>query len=659
MVVKTHLLLKCFSKSILNVLIIILSCFRDVSIKAVVANHSPVLNQSCDASKSSIEVKSRGRRYSRHIPIHTYATDNNVHHYTSNILTGDNMYLYESYNDYDLVFDNNHPTDELKIGKKNKELKKDSKLKKRKNRNMINSYNKDYDHSKFEIYDGNKTYLQHRSLRKISHINMNNMKTRSQLIFENKTKETRPLKKRSHLNQLNHRKKQEFHQPQHLCHTQGRIVNYNNHQKTPHNQRFRPISNAFITSIKNLKSNIPSPKRLSRTAVASLSTAREKTSQLSTSLYREAKGLASSELEMVLLKATRPDNTPVKSKHVERLVGVTYQISSRYDIYDAVLRKLWNKMVEEDWRTVIKSLYVLHRFSVDGCIEHGKALRGRFIELKHSRDVKRGKRGMYFARSLILKLDGKGDSNKYKKILSKYTRYVLLRTQCFSGMFSEIDHTRSNLFSSLDDVDQNLSLCSESTYIPYFTSTNLNQDNLDAAKLVLRAGVACSALSCEKYSEHIAVAIDCLVKDLIGLVNVVGNTLNVALTQHGINKKNENQILLDRWCDFYIQTLLPQTKQVIRITMPLLDRYGLYLPSRNGKNLKNELLVEGSRVNNYQNIYARKRHNENKTRNINNIVIHNAVNENELNREDNKKFDNLPNYDLDHNITECEEYYDW
>jgi len=65
-------------------------------------------------------------------------------------------------------------------------------------------------------------------------------------------------------------------------------------------------------------------------------------------------------------------------------------------------------------------------------------------------------------------------------------------------------------------------------------------------------------------------------------------------------------MLLDRWCDFYIQLLLPQTKQVIRTTMPLLDRYGLYLPSRTGGSLRNELIVEGPSVNNNQYEYKKK-----------------------------------------------------
>jgi len=61
---------------------------------------------------------------------------------------------------------------------------------------------------------------------------------------------------------------------------------------------------------------------------------------MSTKYVREFKGAMSSELEQVLLKATRPDDTHVKPKHIDRLVGVTYQISPQFDLYDPILRKV-------------------------------------------------------------------------------------------------------------------------------------------------------------------------------------------------------------------------------------------------------------------------------------------------------------------------------
>lgn len=145
----------------------------------------------------------------------------------------------------------------------------------------------------------------------------------------------------------------------------------------------------FSRGLSALRDAIPDPATVRDAASSTLSAARQTSSKISSSIYREVKGLTSSELEQVMLKATRPDDTPVKGKHVERLVGVTYQISARYDIYDAVLRKLWGKMAEKDWRTTAKALYILHRFSADGAPEHQAALKARLRELRRTRDPKR------------------------------------------------------------------------------------------------------------------------------------------------------------------------------------------------------------------------------------------------------------------------------
>ena len=146
----------------------------------------------------------------------------------------------------------------------------------------------------------------------------------------------------------------------------GRVVPYSRQRQQP---------STFTRGLTAIRSSMPDPGSVKEAAMKSLSVARETTSGLSANLYREVKGLTSSELEQVMLKATRPDDTPVKGKHAERLVGVTYQISGRYDIYDAVLRKLWAKMAEKDWRTTIKALYILHRFSADGSPDHAPALK--------------------------------------------------------------------------------------------------------------------------------------------------------------------------------------------------------------------------------------------------------------------------------------------
>ena len=166
-----------------------------------------------------------------------------------------------------------------------------------------------------------------------------------------------------------------------------------------------PPPSAFTRGLSALRSAIPDPATVRDAALSAAAAAKESTSRLSSNLYREVKGLTSSELEQVMLKSTKPDDSPVKGKHVERLVGVTYQISGRYDIYDAVLRKLWAKMTENDWRTTIKALYILHRFSADGAPDHQASLKAHLRELRRTVDPKR--KDKYFNSKQLLG----GDTN--------------------------------------------------------------------------------------------------------------------------------------------------------------------------------------------------------------------------------------------------------
>jgi hypothetical protein len=322
-----------------------------------------------------------------------------------------------------------------------------------------------------------------------------------------------------------------------------------------------------------LRSSLPDPTAVRNVAAASFNAARETTSGLSANIYREVKGLTSSELEQVMLKATRPDDTPVKGKHVERLVGVTYQISARYDIYDAVLRKLWGKMAEKDWRSSIKALYILHRFSSDGAPEHAPALKARLRELRRTRDPKR--KDKFFNSKQLLAGDAKAENFKFRAFMSRYAHYVLLRTQCFGGMFDEI--------STLPKVDK------KKAPKP-FTSTTLRAEHLEAAVMLLKAGVACQLKDGEE-CENTAIAAERVASDLIGLTSAVAIALNRAFK--GDDLKGADPVLLKKWCEFYSKELLPQTRAMIKKTSPKLDAYGLFLPSRMGTSVAPEVLQRG------------------------------------------------------------------
>ena len=344
----------------------------------------------------------------------------------------------------------------------------------------------------------------------------------------------------------------------------GRVVPYGRRQ---------PQESGFTKGLNAIRSSMPDPSTVKDAALSSLSAARQTTASLSSNLYREVKGLTSSELEQVMLKATRPDDTPVKGKHAERLVGVTYQISARYDIYDAVLRKLWSKMAEKDWRTTIKAVYVLHRFSADGAPEHAPALKARLRELRRTKDPKR--KDKYFNSKQLLAGDATPENAKFRAFLARYAHYVLLRAQCFSGIFDEIGTLPKDKKKGPPKP---------------ITSTCLRLEHLDAAKMLLKAGLACQLKEGEE-CENTALAVERVASDLIGLSAAVAMALNRSLKDPDL--KGAQPDLLRQWCEWYSQDLVKETKAMVKKTSAKLDAFGLFLPSRMGTTVSQDLLDKG------------------------------------------------------------------
>jgi len=361
----------------------------------------------------------------------------------------------------------------------------------------------------------------------------------------------------------------------------GRVVPYTHHRARPPQ---RPPS-AFTRGLAALKDSIPDPSTLKDATVHSLAAAKSSTARLSSNLYRDIKGLTSSELEQVMLKATKPDDTPVKGQHVERLVGVTYQISGRYDLYDAVLRKLWSKMAEKDWRTTIKALYILHRFSADGAPDHQASLKARLRELRRTRDPKR--KDKYFNSKQLLAGDSTPDNISYRAFLARYAHYVLLRAQCFGGMFAEIyDATPTRKKSKSSSAKTNTPPPPKP-----ITSTCLKNEHLEASQMLLKAGVACS-LKDDELSENTAIAMERVASDMIGLTTAVAKALNGALKSDD-DSTDVDAGILKQWCVFYSEELLPKTKALVKSASPTLDAYGLFLPSRMGASVSQDLLQKG------------------------------------------------------------------
>lgn len=106
--------------------------------------------------------------------------------------------------------------------------------------------------------------------------------------------------------------------------------------------------------------------------------------------------MRSSNFESMLLKATWPSDVEVSADVINQLVkhsipafryarhvsvtscDIALSINCKQDAdsdsnpYYMTLHKLWMKMIERDWRTVVKSLYILHSISREAGADHGR-----------------------------------------------------------------------------------------------------------------------------------------------------------------------------------------------------------------------------------------------------------------------------------------------
>lgn len=112
--------------------------------------------------------------------------------------------------------------------------------------------------------------------------------------------------------------------------------------------------------------------------------------------------------------------------------------------------------------------------------------------------------------------------------------------------------------------------------------------------MLLKAGLACDLKSNgEEECENTAIALERVVSDLIGLTGAVTTALNNALKGDYDNDPDVDWDLIKQWCQFYSEELCVETKVLLKKTTPILDTYGLFLPSRIGANLSQELLQKG------------------------------------------------------------------
>jgi hypothetical protein len=221
---------------------------------------------------------------------------------------------------------------------------------------------------------------------------------------------------------------------------------------------------------------------------------------------------------------------------------------------------------------------------------------------------------------MILAGDHKPDTKAFRAFLARYAHYVLLRAQCFGGMFTEIaeeprssssrkESSRSSKSSGSSREDRKLSL----------TQTCLKPEHLEASEMLLKAGLAC-ALDDEEVCENTAIALERVVSDLIGLTTAVATALNKAIKCYDTESSSAlDKGLVKKWCEFYKNELLPKTKGMVKKSSPILDPFGMFLPSRMGVSVSQDILMKGLKESGSSNSTDENQGEENDVENKNDV----------------------------------------
>jgi hypothetical protein len=159
-------------------------------------------------------------------------------------------------------------------------------------------------------------------------------------------------------------------------------------------------------------------------------------------VHRKAKAMRSSAFEAMLLKATWPDDDQVAAEVLNEIIKHSIpafkygRSSADDDPYHMTLHKLWTKMCEKDWRTVTKSVFILHCISRDCQTDSCQRFAGAMKAMSKVRNPKNPTHKYFDSRMVSGELDE--ESKAFKKFVASYWAYVLHRARSFSAKFAEL-----------------------------------------------------------------------------------------------------------------------------------------------------------------------------------------------------------------------------
>lgn len=186
------------------------------------------------------------------------------------------------------------------------------------------------------------------------------------------------------------------------------------------------------------------------------------------SIIRSVKVIKSSSFESLLLRATWPDDGPVPQVSLDQILLESLPAFDRYmqlygqtttfpptsvsgegysgcdDPYFMTNHKLYMKMVEDDWRTTLKSLHIFHSIFKQSSPSTCKSFRGAMIKMKQQKALKhQADHFNYFDEVMIAHTNT--ERKEISLFLDRCTKFILHRVRHFSGEFTELQASLAEL----------------------------------------------------------------------------------------------------------------------------------------------------------------------------------------------------------------------
>lgn len=149
------------------------------------------------------------------------------------------------------------------------------------------------------------------------------------------------------------------------------------------------------------------------------------------------------------------------------------------------LHKLWTKMSEKDWRTIIKSFYILHCISRDSSSEACQHFSQAMKTLARTRNPKKPDQRYFDLKILTKDLDT--GSQAYQQLIKAYSNYVFYRVKNFDGKFIDVKEAINQLSN---DISKN----SESTSQGMISFEEFLKKNKKQFQVIKRAQQAISMM---------------------------------------------------------------------------------------------------------------------------------------------------------------------